>query len=1169
MWIGKVDFPAALIEAHRAGKLVIFVGAGASRDAPSNLPLFLTLARSIAAEAQVDLVDEDEARLDVFLGRISDRQFDVHRRVAAHIGDPTSRPNRLHAALVDLAVAGGPVRIVTTNYDRHLSSVLRDRDLVIDEYAGPGLPMGDDFTGVVYLHGSLNQNARRLVVTDSDFGRAYLRDAWATRFLERMFSTYTVLFVGYSHGDVVMRYLARALGPGVTRYVLTPEPEAADWRSLGLHPVGYPVVNQSHAALAEAVEGWASLASMGLLDHRQRIADLVSRPPSRLPEEASYMEDVLADTQRVGLFTTLARGEDWLMWAATQPSFRCLFDPSAPSTDCTRALAFWFAEHYVMDENLNSVALRVLRDSGWRLGPTLWWAIGQSLHRKVGPLPDWLGRWLVLLMQNAPEGGSDWLEYALLASRWPQDRSVALLLFDYLTEPQVRAASFSGPLGGPRFEVRLRGSHHNLRDAWQQVFVPNLTETAASVLAIVDRHLRRAFQLLSVAGSASPRWDPISLRRFAIPRESEEDRYSEAADVLIDAARDCLGALLSAGDALVVSYLSGWADSEAAILRRLALYGWQRRTDIDDTAKIAWLRERKWLFEPQLRFEVFGLIQAALPGSEAEVANALIIDARTGPAEAEDEEQRAYQQYNVLAWIKRHVPDLETGLRAFEEIQARYPQFAERERPEQLLRVEAGFLQPRPPMSVQALHEQIEAEPTEALATLLSYEHTSPFSGDPTWNDALNLLKNTIREHPDDGFALLDAAGSDHLSIVSGVISGWSGASVNTEMAEAILKRLMGLDLAAIADPLSRLLADAGQADAGPTEWHLFPAARQLAIELWPAISATPPDTEVTEWLQRTVNHPAGRLAQFWLHVISADWRLAGDQWTGIPGEVRTQLETLLSADDPHSTLVEVVFASQVHFLAGADRRWCEAHVLPLLDWANTTRARRTWDGYLIWGRWTDQLLSAGLLDYYQAAAEHLAELRGDLRRELASHLATVALFSQLELLTWMRRYTARAEVAQRVDWLEHITWLLADLPADAVERQWRRWMKTYWEDRLNSIPLPLTTDEASVMAAWAVYLTDSIDEGVTLATARPAGLRMHSTTLRHITADRVHHAPAAFAKLVAHLLRGTQSSFYGCDPLARIVEKLRGAAASEDIRTIINEALRLGCRSAAEWQTP
>jgi hypothetical protein len=72
----------------------------------------------------------------------------------------------------------------------------------------------------------MNQEPRRLVVTDKDFGRAYLREAWAARFLERIFSAVTVLFIRYSHGDVVMHYLTRLPGesrvrdPGVVRVTL-------------------------------------------------------------------------------------------------------------------------------------------------------------------------------------------------------------------------------------------------------------------------------------------------------------------------------------------------------------------------------------------------------------------------------------------------------------------------------------------------------------------------------------------------------------------------------------------------------------------------------------------------------------------------------------------------------------------------------------------------------------------------------------------------------------------------------------------------------------------------------------------------------------------------------------------------------------------------------------
>lgn len=53
-----------------------------------------------------------------------------------------------------------------------------------------------------------------MVLTDADFGRAYLTEGWARRFLVEVFRQYTVLFVGYSHSDVVMNYLARASPAG-------------------------------------------------------------------------------------------------------------------------------------------------------------------------------------------------------------------------------------------------------------------------------------------------------------------------------------------------------------------------------------------------------------------------------------------------------------------------------------------------------------------------------------------------------------------------------------------------------------------------------------------------------------------------------------------------------------------------------------------------------------------------------------------------------------------------------------------------------------------------------------------------------------------------------------------------------------------------------------------
>lgn len=59
MHIREVDFPAALIEAHRARGLVIFVGAGASLDPPSNLLDFRELTVRIGAEAQEQTAERE------------------------------------------------------------------------------------------------------------------------------------------------------------------------------------------------------------------------------------------------------------------------------------------------------------------------------------------------------------------------------------------------------------------------------------------------------------------------------------------------------------------------------------------------------------------------------------------------------------------------------------------------------------------------------------------------------------------------------------------------------------------------------------------------------------------------------------------------------------------------------------------------------------------------------------------------------------------------------------------------------------------------------------------------------------------------------------------------------------------------------------------------------
>jgi hypothetical protein len=372
--------------------------------------------------------------------------------------------------------------------------------------------------------------------------------------------------------------------------------------------------------------------------------------------------------------------------------------------------------------------------------------------------------------------------------------------------------------------------------------------------------------------------------------------------------------------------------------------------------------------------------------------------------------------------------------------------------------------------------------------------------------------------------------------------------------------------LSPIALELSELLSEGGRGEGGVSEWHRQPGAQELAIRLWDELPSGNHLEGSRDPLGRAINMPAGQLALFWISVTRAAWRDAGEQWEGLPENLGAALRTLLSRGDIHSEMVEVVFASQVLFFFGADEPWCRAHVLPLLDWVNPDRARRCWQAFLIWGRWNDGLLAAGLLDHYLGAAAHFEEFPEEPRRQLAMHLAGVALTSEHEPLPWIQRFIVTAPVPDRVEWAHQIAWTMDRLPQEAVEHQWARWMRKYWQARLSSVPTQMTHEEASAMVEWVINLSESIDEGVALALSHSAGLREHADILHRLDDERVQRAPASFARLLGHLLRGTDPPFWGGHYLSRLVPQLRPQADPDDLNTIIEEAVRLGHTDAPHW---
>ena len=312
-----IDFPRGLTTALRNGELVVFAGAGVSMGPPASLPSFCKLTKLIARGAGRDRQNSETE--DQFLGSLKDGGTDVHQLAAEVLGKEDLEPTELHRDLLRLYANRNDLKIVTTNFDVLFERAVAEvfLDVQPEVFRSPALPLGRSFQGIVHIHGSVTQ-PDQMVLTDQNFGHAYLTDGWATRFLIDLFDTYTVLFIGYSHDDTIMRYLGRSLPPSSNRrYSLIGEMngDPARWQSIGVEPIQFRQShNNDYSALNGGISRLANLAQYGGLDWQREISNVAQLPPPIDNESVSLIEEALNEEWKTRIFIEAADSPDWIEW---------------------------------------------------------------------------------------------------------------------------------------------------------------------------------------------------------------------------------------------------------------------------------------------------------------------------------------------------------------------------------------------------------------------------------------------------------------------------------------------------------------------------------------------------------------------------------------------------------------------------------------------------------------------------------------------------------------------------------------------------------------------------------------------------------------------------------------------------------------------------------------
>ncbi len=1208
--------PYELKKAQQDGKLVVFVGAGVSMPPPSSLPDFNDLAKKLKDKLGPSFKKRARSEsIDQFIGRMVDENHDVRKWVRDIFLSEKSKPNKQHANLIKLFTQPKDVKIVTTNFDSHLSTAARAKfedSNDINEYLAPALPLGREFSGIVYLHGRADRGANELVLTDRDFGKAYLADGWARRFMLALFRHYHVLFVGYSHEDSVLRYLARGLFDKTQRFAFATEAKEDHWKRLGIKIIKYEQIKRKRKfkLVWEAISSWSNQTQWGLLDHERRITNIVSivettdpilSPHSNLTkEDARYLIDAIQQEHLLRLFCDKAKHTYWLEWLEQKEKnkeaeydtneqawkerleFSKLFSPTAEIGERERVLAWWFAKSFVGCDDQQG--LIYLTQRGQTVNPALWDEIARVLaHGKKLPKPETYAKWLSVLMNTVPQHKHA-LDRILTSRNLNQNYWRGVLnLFQFLTTPRLELEDdYMGELikGEKKVNanISMLGDKYCLDEAWKRILKPLLPTLSSELAVTFTGHFWRAHSLLVAAGKAGPMWNPVSFSRSAI-EPHEQDSQMFGFELIIDYARDVIEFIIENDTRQADALIQIWISSKVPILARLAVHAMRKSIHVSFDDKLRWVLEWELIYKHLTKHEVFMLLEHAFPKAGQDMQLEVIERAKIGPHrdEGEDTEHAKlyeYEIYCLLYWLKKHAPKLHSAQQAFDEVQSRNKEFSPPDHPE-FYKWSSGaiLIEGFSPIDADELLLKPAAEQVEYLMNGGSESrHIFEREG------LMGQVGIAARKNPSWGLDLAEVL-RDRTEwkedIWSSILNAWHKPPFNKEDWPRALGILGDVNiLSNNRYTIGYILWHASEMKNIWTEATLH-EAEAITERFWDIIGNDAPErTPADDWLFEAINHPAGQLTLFWLHLIERRAELAGHDPDTIPDKYKERFEAIISGTSYASQLGRVTLASQIRYAFSLDRQWTVDNLLPLLDWnKDEHRAEQCWHGFIGWGTPPFELLKH-LKPLYEQATEKFPPEASRLREHLMQHLAFMALSLENPLQDkWLLR--VRSHMIQEGDllkWTHRFRFVLIDIPDNQKKAIWDRWLCQYWKDRTEGIFGRFVEEEAAGMLSWALELGPVIGEVVNvICNSDPVDVGSTSIYIELVESRLAEKYPDPTADLLHHLAKGHKHPLpaqesYMCHEMSELVKELHKHGASIDkLKAICEELAKLGCTEAPD----
>jgi hypothetical protein len=1157
-----VVLPSELERALESNTLVLFCGAGVSAAPPSSLPGFRGLVEEIATElGRSDLVPADSevsVQFDAVMGELNELQHDVHARVSTRLRSST-QSNSYHQDLIQIAQSSSRApRIVTTNFDLLFEDAARHFGVSFPLHIAPALPLGNDFSGLVHLHGVIDPSmGQRMVVTDADFGQAYITEGWATQFLTRMFEKYVTLFVGYSADDTVMRYLARALpANGKTRFAFMEAGQsdavATRWARLGVTPIAYPSRQGApHASLKSFIENWRKRLTATSAERFDRVQALLASGPEGDAIQEHELLWLIRDAEHARHFMNDANATEWIPRLDALNLLEGLFDDSVTDSDEGYAWARWAARSLANDDD--AVLLAAVSRHEGHMSSGLWFHVWLHLYQGYQS-NDQHRQWLLLLAADQHSRDNGRLS-GLLRQVAEKDVPAAEVLLHQMLIPRLRFRPHRGwqsERDSLDSEMVLTWEESSVRDAWP---------TLLSGLEDPDRLLSVVLSLIGGAESTEylftgrGRGRGLSARRQTVDGVEQFGR-NDPYVLVVDMGRDILREFVrTEGPGRARQLLN----SPSELIRRLAIDALAEARTSEADALVEELIDRSLIFDVSSKPEVFRLLRAMYRHASPDRRLELVAHVNEAEQREGDVRIRDYERYNALVWISSDQSDDDPARIALRLAETVHPDYGPREHPDLNFSLTTGTFD-QPVLKAEGFFRgKSVGQVVEVLAGDSSLDDR--FGNAPL----LRELGDYLEQHHGQELHLMD----EFLEKEFASSAAWAAVLLSAVrpglewQAEPILRRLQQLSLP-IEDIVFRVLFSITRPN-NENEEALENAAERcrLLLGLWKNVTAESLDAPPMDPSQAH-STARGALAYAYVEAALRATQDRGDQF--VDSELLNGFDELIAAQDANPVDPSpMMLARYSGYIVDMAPEWSDRQLRPRLSvFDNSPSSKSFWAGVLTSNRFSSSLMARTREALRTAWPVVAGSLPGSVEAFIEVHAAQFAFYTAAGEHTWADPFIAAAPVKTRTRWIRAVARHL-----DGDDSVFQTLLFAHWQHRLDGQP-PLLGTEQRALLEWLMLPGLDLDQAVELFVRGPVvATRDEDHGFDYYDLDEFpRDNTTALLKVCLHLLRERTN----LPPFLNLLVKAASEATDEDAelaQAIWGELLRLGYTQARTFLTP